>query len=108
MSCTLVKKRTSANAPGMRVSRQILRDEVAHRIRILRKLDGPHLGTGRAKGTVLEEHGQDGDHRQSAVGQLSVELALAKRRDRLEGVEGPIQPRPKLPGSASRRSWKHI
>merc|ERR1712137_52047 len=37
----------------------------------------PHLGAGAAEGAVLEDHAHDGNHGQTAIGQLRVQTALA-------------------------------
>mmetsp|Transcript_127699 Transcript_127699/g.397703 ORF Transcript_127699/g.397703 Transcript_127699/m.397703 type:complete len:498 (-) Transcript_127699:521-2014(-) len=37
----------------------------------------PHLGAGGSHSAVLEEHSHDGDHREAAIRNLSVELLLA-------------------------------
>merc|ERR1712151_1337205 len=68
---------------------QILGDEIADSVRVLRQLDRPHLWAGRAKGAILEEHAQDCNHCKTAVGQLCIELPLAQGWDWLDGVEGP-------------------
>merc|ERR1719336_1624817 len=51
-------------------------------------LESPHVGPRCAESPVLEEHAQNREHGQAAVGQLRVQLTLAQRGLGLDGVEG--------------------
>merc|ERR1740123_484131 len=85
--CSKIELKESIFRSGARS--EVPGHEVANGPSVLReRLEPPHVRTRGADGAVLEEHAQDGHHRQATVRELRVQLPLPEVLLRLDGVEG--------------------